>query len=57
MKNKKTAADKRGLHVTKMPENENKADLSNLTIRTSQFAVSTRNENDRSIEDQMDEEN
>ena len=34
MKSKKQA-DARGLHVTKMPENENRADLSNLTIRTS----------------------
>ena len=53
---KKKADDGRGLHVTKMPENENKANLSELTIRTSQFAMSERNPNDMSIEKQMDEE-
>ena len=35
VKSKKSDVDQRGLHVTKMPDNENKADLSNLTIRTS----------------------
>ena len=35
MKRGKTNGDARGLHVTKMPENENRADLSALTIRTS----------------------
>jgi len=32
---KKKSADPRGLHVTKMPENEDRANLTDLTIRTS----------------------
>ncbi len=33
----KSGQDGRGLHVTKMPENDNKANLTDLTIRTSAF--------------------
>ena len=33
--------DQRGVHVTKMPDNENRANLTDLTIRTSEFAMST----------------
>ena len=32
-----TKGDGRGLHVTKMPENDNRANLTDLTIRTSAF--------------------
>ena len=31
------SADGRGLHVTKLPENDNRANLTDLTIRTSAF--------------------
>lgn len=53
---KKKSADPRGLHVTKMPENEDRANLTDLTIRTSQFAMSERNDGNQSAE-MMDEEN
>ena len=40
-----------------MPENENRANLTDLTIRTSEFAMSDRNGMNQSIEKQeMDEE-
>ena len=45
--------DGRGLHVTKMPENDNRANLTDLTIRTSAFMASDRKENEREM---MDEE-
>ena len=48
-----TANDGRGLHVTKMPENDNRANLTDLTIRTSAFMASERKENEREM---MDEE-
>lgn len=38
-----TVGDRRGLHVTKMPENDNRANLTDLTIRTSAFMQSERN--------------
>ena len=38
----KSANDGRGLHVTKMPENDNRANLTDLTIRTSAFMQSER---------------
>ena len=37
-----SANDGRGLHVTKMPENENRANLTDLTIRTENFMASER---------------
>ena len=42
---KTSGADGRGLHVTKMPLNDNPANLSNLTIRTEMFRNSERKEN------------
>ena len=54
LKNKKD--DGSGIHIINMPENENRANLSELTIRTSQFAISERNQNEISIDKQMDEE-
>ena len=57
MKHKNKNGDQRGLHVTKMPDNENRANLTDLTIRTSEFAMSQRNGGmNQSIEEQMDEE-
>ena len=51
----RSANDGRGLHVTKMPENDNRANLTDLTIRTSAFMHSDRKED---ISSQMvDEEN
>ena len=50
--------DQRGVHVTKMPDNENRANLTDLTIRTSEFAMSTNRNGgmNQSIEEQYDEE-
>ena len=45
-------SDGRGLHVTKMPENDNKANLTDLTIRTSAFMNSERKEMSREIVDE-----
>ena len=55
MKNK-SKSEARGQNITKMPENENRANLTDLTIRTSEFAMSERNAMNQSIEKQMDEE-
>ena len=47
-------ADGRGLHVTKLPENDNRANLTDLTIRTSAFMQSERKEGPAEM---IDEEN
>ena len=52
----KRKQEARGENITKMPENENRANLTDLTIRTSEFAMSDRNGMNQSIEKQMDEE-
>ena len=49
MKNK-SKSEARGQNITKMPENENRANLTDLTIRTSEFAMSERNAMNQSIE-------
>lgn len=40
-----------GLHVTKMPNNQNRANLNDLTIRTTQFAAARGNENSMDYDD------
>ena len=50
LKHKNKSGDQRGQHVTKMPDNENRANLTDLTIRTSEFAMSDRNGMNMSIE-------